>query len=169
MSELVEAHVEIEQLVSTYTLCVDSGAYARLGEVWAADAVMVVPSGDQFEGRDAIMARIGGLDVRHLIDEHARAAGRTPTSHARHHLTTRQIRLTGPDRAVGFLYYAVFTDAGYDHAGTYDDVYVKRDGRWWIARRQTRLEYVAPDSYYGFLRPWVTPAFTGLAVDMERC
>jgi hypothetical protein len=152
--------MEIERLAATYTLAVDSGDYSRLDSIWSNNAVLRVPSGVEVAGRAAILDRIKSQDVRRIVRENAVAAGREPTAVSRHHLTTRHLAPSGVGRIDAFLYYLVITDAGLDHAGTYEDTYVRTDAGWAIAQRHIRLEFVAPNSYYDFLRQWVQPPFT---------
>jgi uncharacterized protein (TIGR02246 family) len=66
----------------------------------------------------------------------------------RHHITTTQIDLAGPDSATGRIYYLVTTDLGLDHCGYYVDAYVRVDGRWLISHREVWMDWSHPDSLY---------------------
>ena len=67
---------------------------------------------------------------------------------ARHHLGTCLIELTGAETAKARTYWAVFTDIGPDHCGTYNDDFRKVDERWLIARRKIRTDWWATESYF---------------------
>lgn len=77
-----------------------------------------------------------------FVDIYA-AMGCQPTIYDIHHGANGIIRFDGPDRATGLwsLYFhninlaqRSLTQMGVE----YDDVYVRQDGRWWIAETRTR-------------------------------
>jgi hypothetical protein len=77
-----------------------------------------------------------------FVDIYA-AMGCQPTIYDIHHGTNGIIRFDGPDRATGQwslhfhninLAQRTLTQMGVE----YDDVYVRKDGRWWIAETRTR-------------------------------
>ena len=69
-------------------------------------------------------------------------------SFARHHLTTSQIDLTGPDTARARTYWQAWTDIGPDHAGFYLDGFRREGERWLIAHRRIRLDWEAEGSLF---------------------
>ena len=66
----------------------------------------------------------------------------------RHHLSTSQIELSGPDSATARTYWVAYSDIGPDHCGYYVDVFRKTGERWLIAHRKVRLDWRAPHSLY---------------------
>ncbi|WP_235735612.1 nuclear transport factor 2 family protein [Nocardioides alcanivorans] len=155
------ARLEIMDLISEYTVSNDRGEWDRMERIWAEDAVMKVPGVGlgRYEGREAITARFRNGDARTLRANLADTRDQAQMSVSRHHLTSTRLTFVDSSCAEGVTYYLVITDAGYDHSGTYEDRFVKIDGRWLIAERTTQVEHVAPDSYYGgLLRAAVTPS-----------
>ncbi|MGH7802839.1 MAG: nuclear transport factor 2 family protein [Candidatus Binatia bacterium] len=137
------AREEIRHLLASYNVAGDRGRREEFGSVFSEDAVLEMPSG-RCEGRAAILERLfapreaasGRADVRML-------------TFVRHHLTTSKIDFTSPTEAKGRTYFMVLTDIGVDHSGIYVDEYRKRDGRWWIVRREVRIDYVAENPLFG--------------------
>jgi 3-phenylpropionate/cinnamic acid dioxygenase small subunit len=66
----------------------------------------------------------------------------------RHHLSTCQIDLTGPETAETRTYWTAYTDVGPDHGGQYIDKFRKVGDKWLIAHRRARAEWTSPDSLY---------------------
>jgi hypothetical protein len=66
----------------------------------------------------------------------------------RHHLSTCQIDLTGPDSAKSRTYWVAYTNIGPDHCGYYVDVFRKIGDQWLIAHRKVREDWMAPNSLY---------------------
>lgn len=93
----------------------------------------------------------GGLEIAGREQLRAWKAERVKTSTAefvRHNLTTCRIELTGPGSANGRSYFVVFTDAGPDHCGTYDDVFRRVGDRWLIASRIVNTDWHSPSSRF---------------------
>lgn len=97
----------------------------------------------RYEGRAAILAWQRRWLERTLAGEKVHAA-----SFARHHLSTCQIDLTGPETARARTYWAAWTDIGPDHAGFYLDEFRKVGGEWLIAHRKIRLDWEAENSLF---------------------
>ena len=143
MSEL-EDREEIRQLIATYTIHGDRGRLEALAGVFAQDGVLET-SGWRAEGRAGI---IEALSPR--ADAPAReAAPGTRGPIVRHHLTTCLIEFQGPDEATGRTYWINYSEKGADHSGLYADHYRRIEGRWQIAHRDVRLDWIAPDSWAG--------------------
>jgi 3-phenylpropionate/cinnamic acid dioxygenase small subunit len=70
-------------------------------------------------------------------------------SFARHHLSTSQITLTGPDTAEARTYWVAWTNIGPDHAGYYIDSFRKVGEQWLIAHRRVREDWRSPASLFG--------------------
>jgi hypothetical protein len=103
-----------------------------------------VPESDAFryEGREAIRAWIS----RWLSADGAQTAHQA--TFIRHHLSTSQIDLEGPDAAKARTYWTAYTDIGPDHCGYYIDVLRKTGERWLIAHRKVRLDWRSPQSLF---------------------
>jgi hypothetical protein len=93
-------------------------------------AVIAYDGFPAFDNRDAFVAIYAAM-------------GCQPTIYDIHHGANGIIRFDGPDRATGqwSLYFhninlaqRTLTQMGVE----YDDVYVRQDGRWWIAETRTR-------------------------------
>ena len=65
----------------------------------------------------------------------------------RHHITNPLIELTG-DTASARSYFAVTTNAGPDHSGTYDDRLVRTLDGWRFAYRRVRIDWQTETSLY---------------------
>ena len=125
-TDLVEIAL-IERLKYRYMRCLDQKLWDEMAECLAEDAVAAYSGGKYtFEGREAI------------LEFFRQAMGSTSflSSHRVHH---PEIDLTGPTTARGtWALDDVVVDASRDFAlrgaAFYTDEYVKRDGRWLIAR-----------------------------------
>jgi hypothetical protein len=102
----------------------------------------VIP-GERCEGRAAILDRLFSAPVAR------EPQGERRLTVVRHHLTTSKIDFTGPTEATGRSYFLVLTDIGIDHSGVYVDEYRRRDGRWWITKREVRIDFVAENAVFG--------------------
>ena len=60
-----------------------------------------------------------------------------------HNLTTSDIKFTGEDTAVAFTYFTTLRNIGPDHAGTYEDRFVKKGNKWLLAERQVRADWLS--------------------------
>ena len=98
----------------------------------------------RYEGRPAIHAWQSRWLERTMKGERVHQA-----SFARHHLSTCQIDLTGPDTAKAQSYWVAWTDIGPDHAGAYSDSFRKVGERWLIAHRVVREDWRSPNSLFG--------------------
>ena len=120
-----------ERLVYESAARNDAMAWDRLGEVYAVDAVLVRPSGETLEGREAIVEAY---------------AATPPGRLTRHVCTNVRIDLTGPDTAVGSTTVLLFIadPAEEGHAvrtspgpavGEFEDEFVRTADGWRISRR----------------------------------
>jgi SnoaL-like domain len=66
----------------------------------------------------------------------------------RHHLSTSQIDVKGPDTASARTYWVAWTDIGPDHCGQYLDTFHKVGDGWLIAHRQARMDWKSPASLF---------------------
>ena len=129
----------IRDLAARYAHAADRGRFDDVAALFATDAVLEMPDGRRFLGRDAVRA--------FLVETAAtmRVAA-TPGSFIRHHVSSHQITVETPDRALGHAYFFVVTDRGPDHWGRYADRYVRIADGWRFAERRVRLDGFAPES-----------------------
>lgn len=133
------AREEIRCVLANYNMAGDRLRIDELASQFAVDGVLEAPGG-RYEGRETIRQWMSGFG------RPADAPQRKPPAFVRHHITTCQIELTGPDAATARTYYAVYTDVGPDHCGYYADTFRKEDGRWVIAHRKARMDWCSPES-----------------------
>ena len=132
---LADELAEIQRVQASYNLNGDRMRLDALAATFAVNGVLETPTA-AYVGRDAIRTGLGGGD-------RPKPATARPHTFTRHHLTTSDVRLTGPDSAAGRTYFQVYTDIGLDHLGFYDDGLVKEDGAWRFARRRVRIDWVS--------------------------
>jgi hypothetical protein len=132
-ADLVEIEL-IKRLKYRYMRCLDQKLWDEMAECLAEDAVAAYSGGKYaFEGRDAILE----------FFRHAMGATSFLSSHRVHH---PEIDLTGPATATGTwaledVVIDTRRDFGLRGAAFYVDEYVKRDGRWLIARTAYRRTF----------------------------
>jgi hypothetical protein len=137
----------IRRTMASYTVAGDRLRGDDFIAVFTDDAVLEsdgVPESDAFryQGRSAI---------RDWIARWRPICGEKPTHRAsfiRHHLSTSQIELTGPDTAKARTYWVAYTDIGPDHCGVYIDSFRKAGGQWLIDHRKVRLDWRSPQSLF---------------------
>jgi hypothetical protein len=137
----------IRQTMAAYTMAGDRLREDDFVAVFTDDAVLEtegVPAADAFryEGREAI---------RGWISRWRKPPGEAPVHKAsfiRHHLSTCQIELTGPDAAKTRTYWTAYTDLGPDHGGCYVDDFRKSGDRWLLAHRRIRMDWRRDDSLH---------------------
>jgi len=133
----IEARECIRDLVARYNANGDSGRIEQMMELFAKDAVMLIPPDAEYIGRDAIAAALGtvakGTQNDAQQDEGA-------VRFIRHFTATHQIDVLDRDNARGRCYFAVLTEDGLDHWGRYRDRYRCIDGRWLFQERTVTLD-----------------------------
>jgi hypothetical protein len=138
--ELV-AREEIRDLVARYNANGDTGRFAQVLELFAADAVMESGADRRiYTGHDEIVQIFTGARDRADYGEHP--------VYLRHMTATHQIDLLHPSTAKGRCYYLVLTAIGLDHWGRYIDEYKTVDGRWRFARRYVTVDGRHPQSLF---------------------
>ncbi len=143
----VLAREAIRHTMTRYTMAGDRLRTDEFVAVFTEDAVLAsegVEEADMFrhEGRAAI---------RDWMARWSRRSGATQSPGAtfvRHHLSTSQIELTGPDTAKARTYWVAYTNIGPDHCGYYIDVFRKAGEEWLIAERKVRLDWRSPNSLF---------------------
>jgi 3-phenylpropionate/cinnamic acid dioxygenase small subunit len=140
------AREAIRQTMTRYTMAGDRLRTDEFVAVFTEDAVLAsegVEESDMFrhEGREAI---------REWMARWSRRSGaQSPSAtFVRHHLSTSQIELTGPDSAKARTYWVAYTNIGPDHCGYYIDVFRKTGEAWLIAQRKVRLDWRSPNSLF---------------------
>lgn len=131
---------DIRQLRIAYSLCLDSGDFEGLDQIFSVDAIVGVTVG-KMKGLPAIKQGLVGAYA--LYDRDQR--GHYPFLHA---IANHQVTLTGPDTAVGKCYLIDFETASKSDPnpllllGLYADQYRRIGGAWRII--ETHLDVVWP-------------------------
>jgi hypothetical protein len=135
------ARESIRDLVARYNANGDSGRFAEVLECFTPDAVMEL-DGRVYRGRQEILT---------IFTDAAVAVRRWPeTVTMRHHTSTLQIDVVGPNEASSRCYYQVLTTKGLDHWGRYLDGYRLWNGTWHFAHRREFLDGTVPGSWAEF-------------------
>ncbi len=128
------AREAIRDLVARYNQYGDRARFDPMLALFAEDAVLELVPDRHYAGHAAIRgffeAAVGG-GVRVL----------------RHMTATHQIDVSGPYAARGRCYFAVLTENGLDHWGSYRDEYRCTDGTWRFASRRVRVDAVTPGGW----------------------
>lgn len=127
----------IRRTLARYNLRGDRGDLVGLAATFTEDGILEAP-GIHVAGRDRIVARL----------EASMAGNKPGLTRVQHHLTTSLIEINGMGEARCQSYFLVLTDIGPDHAGSYRDRLVKRDGEWLIAERSARVSWVSPETLF---------------------
>jgi 3-phenylpropionate/cinnamic acid dioxygenase small subunit len=141
------AREAIRHTMTRYTLAGDRLRTDDFIAVFTEDAVLAsegVEEADLFrhEGREAIRAWMARWTSR------SGAAQSRSATFVRHHLSTSQIELTGPDTAKARTYWVAYTNIGPDHCGYYIDAFRKTGEEWLIEERKVRLDWRSPNSLF---------------------
>ena len=123
----------IGNTIAAYSLAGDRHDVQELARCFTEDGVLEAPT-QTLRGRAEI--------VRGL----SQSRERWRSSFVRHHITTTWIDVTGPDDAVGRVYFFVVSEDGFDRGGIYSDEYRRVEGRWLIRIRLVTLDYVRKDT-----------------------
>ena len=95
---------------------------------------------------------VGRNEIRAFMSSWGRGAHDVNPVHQakfiRHHLSTCKIELTAAESARSRTYWVAYTDLGPDHCGFYIDIWQKLGGRWLIAHRKVREDWMAKGSLY---------------------
>jgi hypothetical protein len=144
LNEMLD-RMAIDKVCATYTIELDRGRIDQMIEAFAEDGVLEIPTFIAV-GRAGIKKALGGTRASHS-PEALKARGETAAKRiVRHHLTSRRVLFEGPDEAKGRTYWLNLTEIGPDHSGLYNDRYRRIDGRWYIAHRDIRVDWVAHNS-----------------------
>lgn len=148
--ELIDREA-IRDLLSSYVMTGDRAQLDDMGNVFTEDAILTTPF-MRLETRQGIAQGLADLSA----DSREKEA-LAKLTFLRHNITTSHISFPSPSCAKGRTYFMVITDIGLDHTGTYVDDFVKQNNQWLISRRNTRIDYVAPETlflahHYDFLK-----------------
>lgn len=132
------ARESIRDLVARYNANADAGRFDQVLECFAPEAVM------ELDGRP--FHRHQGIRTI-FEDARDRLRNRPGPVAVRHHTSTLQIDLAGPDEATSRCYYQVIDGDGLDHWGRYLDRYRVVGGRWLFVHRREFLDGAVPGSW----------------------
>ena len=126
--------------IMLYNSAVDRGAYFEFVNVFTPDATVIICGDIRLEGRQAIIdGQTAGAKLRGAYEE---------GNMQRHNLGNSMINVVDSDHARALHYIQVTSELGHDHSGVYIDDLVREEGRWWIAKRRSNLEWARPDSRF---------------------
>jgi hypothetical protein len=134
MDELAIHRDAIRDLLARYTYNGDRGRVAELAACFAQDGLLEYPGASPV-GPAAIAAALSS-GTRNLA-----------LSFVRHHITNPLIDIHG-ESATARSYFAVHSDIGPDHSGTYDDQLVRTADGWRFAHRRVRIDWQAAHSLF---------------------
>jgi SnoaL-like domain len=134
MADLAADRDAIRDLLARYTYNGDRGRVADLAACFAADGTIEYP-GNSATGPKAIAAALT-------------SGQRNPAlTFVRHHITNPMIDVAG-GCAQARSYFAVHTDIGPDHSGTYSDQLIRTPEGWRFAHRLVRVDWQSPQSLF---------------------
>lgn len=134
MPDLAAKRDAIRDLLARYTYNGDRGRVAELAACFADDGILEY-FGEDHIGPDAIAAKLSA------------GTGDPRRTFVRHHITNPLVEVDG-DNATARSYFAVTSNAGPDHSGTYDDQLVRTAHGWRFARRRVRIDWQAESSLW---------------------
>lgn len=124
----------IRDLLARYTYSGDRGRIADLAACFAEDGVLEFP-GNKGTGPAGVLAALT-------------SGTRNPAiSFIRHHITNPLIEVDG-NLATARSYFAVTSNNGPDHSGTYADKLVRAAQGWRFAHRLVRVDWQAESSLF---------------------
>jgi hypothetical protein len=128
------AQAEIRQTMADYNIAGDRLRFEELAAQFTEDGVIRF-AGVTARGRAEIVRALSGVPA-------GEGSERPRWTKVRHNLTTSQVIIEG-EEARGRTYFFVVTDQGPDHQGVYVDRFRKEGGRWLIAERECRVDWIA--------------------------
>jgi hypothetical protein len=134
MADLAADRDAIRDLLARYTYNGDRGRVTDLAACFAADGVIEYP-GNRAVGPEAIATALSS------------GPANPARTFVRHHITSPLIEVDG-DNATARAYFAVHSDNGPDHSGTYNDKLVRTAQGWRFAHRQVRVDWQAEHSLF---------------------
>lgn len=139
--EEAAAHLAIRNTIATYATAGDSQRLSEFAATFAEDGVLDF-LGTQLTGPKEIEDGMGGS---------RRSADNPPPdprlTFSRHNVSSTTIKLDG-DTATARSYFVVYTNAGPDHAGVYNDRLKCVNGEWLFAYRKVLIDWQSPQSLF---------------------
>lgn len=135
----LEDRAMIEDVAARYVFLLDSGDIEGYAALFAEDATLNVNNIDVIEGRDEIQSMMERLAA--IAPASAEPGAKPKFGPMRHVVTSQIIDFEGADKAVSQAFWIEVMSNGPNtppsifNMGRYEDVYVKRDGRWLIQYR----------------------------------
>lgn len=139
MDELATQRDAIRDLLARYTYNGDRGRVADLAACFTENGVLDFPGASP----------VGPEEIASALSSGTRNPQLTLV---RHHITNPLIDING-DEASARSYFAVHSNTGPDHSGTYDDRLVRTADGWRFTYRRVRIDWQAETSLF---RPMVT-------------
>lgn len=139
MADLAADRDAIRHLLAQYTYSGDRGRVADLAACFAAHGTIEYP-GTSATGPAAIAAALSS------------GPANPARTFVRHHTANPLIEVQG-DTATARSYFAVTSNNGPDHSGTYSDRLVRTAEGWRFAHRLVRVDW---QSEHSLFRPMVT-------------
>lgn len=153
------AREAIRHTLASYNVYGDRLKVEELAALFTVDALLEMDGapgseGWRFEGRDAIAGFFANMTkapkpADRGNEENPAAPTGAGRPFVRHHLSTIQITLTGPETADVRSYFAVYTQIGPDHCGFYTDRLRREGDAWLITYRRPRVDWTSPQSIFG--------------------
>lgn len=120
----------IRDTLARYAHCADTGRFAELVELFAADGVLAIDGRPELRGRHAILEFLSSTKTS--------LASTLERPYIRHHVSSIVIEVRGPDDASASSYFLAITQQGPDHWGRYRDRLTRIGKRWLFAHRRVR-------------------------------
>lgn len=139
LAELIDRE-KIRQLMLAYASAGDRGKLDDLAASFTLDGVLETDlfalTGPQAI-KEGLLRQVGLKPL---------GEGVRPVVH--HHVTSPDIQLLGDGKARSRSYFAVMTNIGLDHHGSYVDKLACVGGRWLFTHRIARLDWQSPESIF---------------------
>lgn len=124
----------IRDLLARYTYNGDRGRVAELAACFAADGMLEFPGASP----------VGPGAIEAALSSGTRSSKLT---FVRHHITNPLIDIDD-GAATARSYFAVHSNIGLDHSGTYDDRLIHNTDGWRFAHRRVRIDWQADASLF---------------------
>lgn len=132
MAGRLEDKDEIRELAARYCYLIDGKRYDEWVELFTEDGVFEVSGLFRVEGRGALRSFADGIP----LNDRGLPGFK--------HCTMNQLIELDGDRATVRCYFLLVQESNplrVDVAGRYEDVVVKREGRWWFQSRTAYFDY----------------------------
>ena len=137
------ARERIRDTLARYTWSGDGLKLDRLAEAFCPEGVLEVRGRPPFEGREAIVAFLGGVGS---APPAATVQAPGVRKIVRHNVTNVDFLELTPTEARVASYFTVVTEIGLDHVGRYRDSLVPVGDEWLVRHRFVSTDWRAPES-----------------------